>query len=260
MKGDNRLSSQDYWNGLYAERSDAIRKRDDYIWHRFLRLFDTVFEPAPGKRLLEIGGAMSSYLEMFRSRYGLEVHAMDYSEVGCERTRVALERAGVNLGGEIMCRDFLRDTADLAGTFDYVISFGVVEHFEDPSEVMRIFARMLRPGGTVITEIPNTSGWTFDLMEWVSKDLADMHLRIDKHSMRAFHAQAGLEVLSCEYFGTFNPGMVSKAGASHFQYRFLRALSHMSRVSSKLTDMMGVYPESRLLSPYIICVARAKPI
>ena len=42
-----------------------------------------------------------------------------------------------------------------ADYFDMVISRSVVEHLEDPPQVFREFARVLRPGGTVIVITPN---------------------------------------------------------------------------------------------------------
>src|SRR5262245_6442021 len=42
-----------------------------------------------------------------------------------------------------------------AETFDMVISRSVVEHLEDPPQVFREFARVLRPGGKVIIVTPN---------------------------------------------------------------------------------------------------------
>jgi SAM-dependent methyltransferase len=42
-----------------------------------------------------------------------------------------------------------------SGHFDMVISRSVVEHLEDPGQVFREFARVLRPGGKVVLITPN---------------------------------------------------------------------------------------------------------
>jgi len=39
--------------------------------------------------------------------------------------------------------------------FDYIFSFGVIEHFQDPSEVLSGFYRVLKPKGRVFISVPN---------------------------------------------------------------------------------------------------------
>ncbi len=46
----------------------------------------------------------------------------------------------------------------MAGSFDVVYSAGVIEHFEDPSRIVRIHAELLKPGGLALITVPNLRG------------------------------------------------------------------------------------------------------
>ncbi len=39
--------------------------------------------------------------------------------------------------------------------FDYIFSFGVIEHFKDPSSILSEFYRVLKPGGKIFISVPN---------------------------------------------------------------------------------------------------------
>lgn len=43
--------------------------------------------------------------------------------------------------------------------FDVVVAAEVIEHLENPRQVMRELSRMLRPGGTAIVTTPNNESW-----------------------------------------------------------------------------------------------------
>ncbi len=45
------------------------------------------------------------------------------------------------------------------GSFDFITSFGVVEHFEDPKKPIREMLRVLKPGGVLFIDTPNKSLW-----------------------------------------------------------------------------------------------------
>ena len=43
-------------------------------------------------------------------------------------------------------------------TFDVVYSAGVIEHFDDPREIVRIHVDLLKPGGKALITVPNLGG------------------------------------------------------------------------------------------------------
>src|SRR5438105_4281957 len=110
----------------------------------------------PGASLIEVGCGRSQLLPYFAKQFGLQVTGLDYSAVGCEKARRMLERDGVD--GEIICANLWDRRTPTARQYDVVFSFGPVEHFDDTSRVIDALAQYARPGGVVLTLIPNMRG------------------------------------------------------------------------------------------------------
>jgi SAM-dependent methyltransferase len=60
-----------------------------------------------------------------------------------------LDAAGVP--GEIVCADLFAPPPHLLAQFDVVVSFGVVEHFDDTAACVAACARLVKPGGLMVT-------------------------------------------------------------------------------------------------------------
>ena len=81
---------------------------------------------------------------------------LDYSDIGCQKSRAILRNEGVE--GQIFHGDMFDPPAHLKGKFDVVFSNGLVEHFEDTKKAVSACASFLKPGGMMVTLIPNLSG------------------------------------------------------------------------------------------------------
>ena len=96
--------------------------------------------------------------------------------------------------------------------FDVVVSFGLIEHFEDTVSIVRAASRFLKPGGMLITNIPNMTGLIGYLQRILNKPVYDVHKLLDQHMLRNSHECAGLEVIECEYFLTSHFGVCGLEG------------------------------------------------
>ena len=257
LNDDGRLSPREHWDTIYRSARNPYLgpRRTDFIRRRYIALFDSLLPRGEGKRLLEIGAALSRYMVLFRERYGFEVHGLDYSPEGCERTLQGLAEAEFDIGGTMHCRDLFGDLSDLEGRFDVVTSFGVIEHFEDPVPVLGILGSLLRPGGMMLTSIPNTPGLVFSLYRWLDRSIYDMHVRITDEDLARFHGEAGLEVKHCGYLGSFNPGVLTSARKSRRRSFVLRVGGYIRRMAWPVFTKFKWFPESGALSPYIVCLA-----
>ncbi|MFO7653590.1 MAG: methyltransferase domain-containing protein [Candidatus Krumholzibacteriia bacterium] len=249
------LAEQRYWDSVYATLDDYLdRPRTDPVWRSYGRLFDTMFRPDPDLRLVEIGGARSQHVVHLHRRFGFRTSIIDYSEVGCAGTAHSLARHGVDLGGEIICRDVF-DCADLAGSFDVVTSFGVLEHFSDPAAALRNICRLLRPGGWIFTAIPNTAGLMFGMYKHLAPEIYRMHQVIDRSRLLDIHRQAGLSVRFVRYFGMFNPGLLGAVPGT-----LGKTVAGLLRVPNRglwfVADRLHRYPETGWFSPYIVAFAQ----
>ena len=112
-----------------------------YRSHRHLPLW--IAAMTPGKTVLEIGSGVG--LDTFTmARHGLQVTAVDLTEVAVKTARQRFERHQVPA-------DFLvADACHLPfpdNAFDYVNSFGVLHHAADTETSIREVYRLLKPGG-----------------------------------------------------------------------------------------------------------------
>lgn len=142
------------WSARFAS-ADLKREiaHDMFEKEPLYRLLAEAILSLPGsrRRVLEVGcgSAIDSYA--VASRTGAEHHALDLSEeaiavaheiASCFPRRISLHR------GNLFALPFP------AGSFDLVMSQGVMEHFPDPRPAMREQLRVLSSGGILAVDVP----------------------------------------------------------------------------------------------------------
>ena len=163
MSGEKHLTTKDYWNERYKDqrrpKKGILRQimRSSMLHPALLsmRLFFRRNLPLDRRGILEIGCALGSWLVFFDQEFGYDVWGIDYSEVGCQLARENLDSYGIE--GEIICGDF-NDTSfqeTYHESFDIVYSLGLIEHFRDPSDVIKLHLNLLRKGGVLLLTLPN---------------------------------------------------------------------------------------------------------
>jgi len=213
-------------------------------------------------RLLEIGCAKSAWLPYFAKEFGFEVCGLDYSPVGCEMARKVLQANGVE--ADVVQADLFSPPVNMLGTFDVVISIGVVEHFDDTASCLSAVSSFLKPGGMLITNIPNMVGWIGSIQRLVNRPVYDIHQLIDPVRLREAHESAGLDVLECDYFlctsfGVNNLNGISMSTAvGFFKKIFLGILARVSMLVWLIENKIGSFSPNRFSSPYINCIARKR--
>lgn len=208
-------ATQRYWESLW--RAAALprpvrphgRGVNHFVDRAFHREFSALFagRVRDSFRLLEAGCAQSAWLPYFAQEFGCAVTGIDYSPTGCERARRVLAAAGVS--GDIVLGNFLEPPAALLGSFDAVVSFGVVEHFEDTAAVVAALARFLKPGGVLVATVPNMAGLVGRVQKALDREVFDLHRSLTPAGLAAAAAAAGLVAVSCRPFLLFNLGAVS---------------------------------------------------
>lgn len=263
------LSDKEYWNDKYVgEIPRAIDVRDKSLRNYFRRYQHREFSEwlgklglGPGSRLIEVGCGGSIWLPYFAREHGFEVTGLDYTEQGCAAAEHVLRRDGAE--GRVVCADMFDPPAELLGTFDMVMSNGVVEHFTSTSEAIAACARFLRPGGGMMTLIPNLAGLSGAGLKYFNRKVYDIHVPMTAAQLARAHEEAGLEVLTCDYvtpmwFSDWNVPPEDKSTGR----RLLRNLLWYSSASFSagvwmLDDLIGNrIPGSRLFSPWSVCWAR----
>jgi len=104
----------------------------------FTESLDLVARFAPGRRLLDVGCHVGTFLEIAERR-GFEV-------AGVEPSRWAADVARKRIAGSVHC-GAVEDAPLPHGGYDVVTMWDVVEHLPDPALDLRAVYHALRPGG-----------------------------------------------------------------------------------------------------------------
>ena len=163
--------------GFYSRAYFSKREAD---MDRYARLAEYV--PGSGGRLLDVGTADGHFLEVMRDR-GWQVSGV---EPGGSRPE------DDDRGLDIRYDSFPGATADLpSGSFDVITSWAVFEHLHDPRSAFAECARLLRPNGHLVIQVPNLDSIAARLP--ITEDVPRHLYFYDPSTLKAFGETAGLD-------------------------------------------------------------------
>jgi len=253
----NAITTPDYWEDAWAHTDvpDAIDPSGDAPENHYYQVMQALFTRAlgahcaPGARLIEIGCGGSRWLPYFHRAFGYDVSGIDYTVAGVRLSQAILDKAGVS--GRIVQGDLFEPPPDWIGRFDVVVSFGLVEHFENTSQVVSACARYLRPGGRMITLVPTMHGLYGLAYRLLRPAVYRKHIPHSRETLAQAHTNAGLNVTHCDYVLGL-PGMISSPAGPGLPGHLAFAASSLYW---KLERSGWGIPPNRYTSPYALCVA-----
>ncbi|MEN8007099.1 MAG: class I SAM-dependent methyltransferase [Candidatus Krumholzibacteriota bacterium] len=152
-----RVSTPEHWQKFWEE-ADNLDLADVYGTDgRMVREITGIFGfedggSLAGNRILEVG-AGTGRDAVTLARAGAEVLTLDYVPGSLGLTIKAADMSGVTVVP--VCGDGTSmPFAD--GTFDVVFHQGLLEHFPDPLPLLRDNIRVLKPGGHLVIDVPQT--------------------------------------------------------------------------------------------------------
>jgi len=264
--GRDRAGAE-HWDAVWQQGTLPRAARPDArgIWHHRERQWHAWFARAfagidtQGKRLLEIGAARSEWLPYFAQQFGFIVTGLDYSELGVEQCRQVLTNEGVR--GDVVLGDFRTPPSELVGAFDVVTSFGVIEHFEDTSQAIRQAACMVKPGGLLISVVPNMTGMVGWLQRALNRPVYDIHVALNRERLLAAHQAAGLTVERCDYsivlpFGVANLHGLPAGPSTRVKEVLHYGLQITSAAAWWIDERLPLPGPNALTAGYVLCAAR----
>lgn len=255
----------DHWESVWqgaempAPMSVDSKSLNDYPARCFDEFFSNSLSKWPQRenaRVIELGCGRSVWLPYFATSLSLEVAGLDYSATGCEQARAILERDGIE--GDIRLGDLFDPPGDLLESFDLVTSFGLVEHFVNTSDCLGHCAAFSKPGGIVVTMIPNMLGLNGFLTRLINRPVFDLHVAMDEKMLRLAHKEAGMKVIDSCYLMPINLNVVYPPAQlpGFVRTAVVRLFSWASKAVWLLDSHIVRLPATRLFSPYIMCIAQ----
>ncbi len=112
------------------------------------------FGVKPKMDIIELGCAPGLVLkELYQSRPNHQFFGIDYSIEGLNITKQFLKQN--NIEAELIYGDIRTYIPDR--TYDLVVSFGLIEHFDNPSKILEFHKKFCSQDGLVIATVPNYS-------------------------------------------------------------------------------------------------------
>jgi SAM-dependent methyltransferase len=241
------IANVGHWEAVWKD-TGSVRAFSAFSYHdfRFAKLFRPLVTSE--SRVIEIGCGGSRWMGYFAQRLQCDTWGIDYSADGLRLTEQS--NAG-NSKMHLISGDFFDESLLPFGFFDFVYSLGFIEHFKESATVAVRMSQILRPGGKVLTMIPNFNSSYGKIQRLVNRATFDKHVPLTRAMLDDAHVAAGLKpIMPAGFFGCFGPGVVNYG------------VPQGPLLPIKLTQqavcwtLRGLHldAESRIASPYIVGV------
>jgi 2-polyprenyl-3-methyl-5-hydroxy-6-metoxy-1,4-benzoquinol methylase len=175
VSSTNEKTTIDHWNKVWTKQPRLRFPSSFNVATRNIKRLLRAYAK-PGDRVLEIGCAPGKVLAWVAGVLNAEVTGIDYSKQGIEFSQILFQ--ALKLRGDLRYEN-LFETTLAKGSFDLVYSLGVIEHFDDPRDIVERHVLLCRPGGHVIMAVPNYGCLYGSVQRWFDPENLKIHnLRI----------------------------------------------------------------------------------
>lgn len=255
---------KDYWETVNARPRKPSRFEKGLfrspISAIFTAITNTFFVFDTTKKVCEIGCAPGHKLVHFAERYGYQPYGVEYTVSGVTAAREAFSRAGYSpetlFYADVFSDDFQRAHSE---EFDMVMSFGFIEHFDDPHSAIAAHLNMVKPGGLLLIMIPNLRGIYYPLLRFLAPDILVIH-NVAIMKKKVFHhlfEQFDMRELFCDYYGLLNFGLLQARGS--WRQALLNGLWRIQFLCNPFISLARhLTLENAITSPYLLYIGRKK--
>ncbi len=247
----NELTDRNFWANYWESKTDlAFTVPATYLFHQ---LFKKLLADKPIKTAIELGGFPGYYAIFLKKYFKVEASLFDFYV----HQPILNEVLAAN---QLQPQDIPVIEGDLfqfepAQQYDLVLSCGLIEHFQDTSDIISRHLPFLKPGGTLLITLPNFTGVNGWVQRTYDPDNYDKHniSSMNPSRLAEYCRQLGLQEVEAFYYGHFSIWLENRNQQSNLTNGFLKALWVIGKVFTKVIPI-----ESRALSPYIV-VKAVKP-
>lgn len=253
-----RLTEPSFWDETHIR----LRSRDTYPKPRrhlmdceLDRILRKYLGPLRGQSVLEVGCGSSRWLPYFAKELGLSVYGLDYSSAGITGARENLAQHGIT--GELIENDVFVQSQLGYPRVDALFSLGLLEHFENPVAVVEAMSRFLKPGGVVVSLVPNVRGRIVGLSCSLNPGLKDTYTSLDLADWTEVHSRCGLTIAEAVYAQFFDWTWLRLGGLPRAAQVWISRLFRVAALPVLwMGRYLGLWPRSPVWSSGIIIVAR----
>ena len=142
-----KLTDKNFWDAYWEKYQlplEMSKSKHNPFLNELLSTFDQHLPQEKNLSILEIGGSPGQYLAYLHRTKGYQLNCLDYSKIGCAKTRENFSLLG--LEGTVYECDLFAKSLSLP-KFDIVLSLGFIEHFSETNNVIEIHVNLLKRSG-----------------------------------------------------------------------------------------------------------------
>lgn len=244
------------WRSDFAEWRERRIRQEDHQEGSLRDIRAVLGKDAGGKTVLDLGAGMGglsvALLREYGSR-GLGLQASDYNPDYCKIARLRARRYGFNLPMTVAAGEQLPYAE---AQFDIVLCLDVLEHVQDARAVLHEIFRVLKPGGIVLTTVPNRRAFRdphyhLPLINWLPRALAERIVEQAGRSKRGGPLQdrQALSELNTYSWGDFVKLASSVGFKTRDQVRHRIARGEIRQLHGWRKTALGLLRRSGLMDP-----------
>lgn len=187
-----------YWHqteNTYQELRSFVRKAEQLFINFQLNLVARPLKRhlPKGKKVLDVGTGSAEFMHTLQ-KAGYDVYGVDPSQGAVEHARKSF--------GEHVHQGTIEQVAFPEESFDAVTFIHVLEHVQNPDQTIAETARILKPGGFLLIEVPHLDSVGFRLSgkRWLGLDIPRHLYHFSNKALRYILEKHGLEVIEHSYF------------------------------------------------------------
>jgi len=181
--GNREMSWEEFWQAVSAEGYIAKLTLHDELLIKYLTDLLARISAPPGdsaRTILEIGCVYSKNLWLLPQAAGSGTVFLGLDS--CTGPTLETGRLNPHLNVHVIVGDLFASPLHEA-SIDLIISFGLIEHFTDPSKFLEACWSLLRPGGWLVVGYPSFVGLTGLIQRLVNPRAFDRHFSLSAEQM-----------------------------------------------------------------------------
>ena len=200
--------------------------------------------------IFEIGCSPGRFLSYFHYN-GFDINGIDYSTEGNNQLKNNFRTQGIK-DYNVYEEDFLKFKT--SKKYDIVMSFGFIEHFDNPDIVFQKHLDLLKKNGKLFIGIPIFKGLTGFLQMMNNPGILDYHnLKImNLDYFKSAQNKFDINGLKIDYLGGFDVNMIFQLKSYSIKNIFSRIIIKIFKISGVLRILESL--KSKYLSSYVIAI------